>query len=96
MPPTSSFAKAPALTDGTCSFSAWDEAASVVTARFDDGARAFCLKGATQRDLAVRLSMVSGDGRWKVSFGNLEELCSALGDVEPPIFGLSLAYTSFS
>ena len=46
------------LTEGTDSFSACDDAASVVTARLDKWAGSLCLRGAMHRVLANRLASI--------------------------------------
>ena len=47
-------------TSGTSSFSACDEAASVVTARFDRGTNARCVSGAARLVLKALLNMIDG------------------------------------
>ena len=48
-----------ALTSGTLSFSAWDEAASVVTDRFARGTKAFRLNGKAQGALKALEIMIA-------------------------------------
>ena len=46
------------LTSGTCPFSAWADAASVVTERLARGTNAFCLNFKVRLHLAARMSMM--------------------------------------
>ena len=47
------------LTSGTCSFSAWDEAASVVTVRFTIGVKALRLSGRARPLLSALVNMLA-------------------------------------
>ena len=80
------------LTDGTCSFSAWDDAASVVTVLLANPVRtgAVLRRGATHRGLRARLSMAGKDElreRFRKFEVSLPVRCSVM--VKPPDVGFS-------